>query len=248
MIEDSKTVKTITVKVGGKSGTYWTVAWTDGKTDTIFNGDWLPLLERSQKENCPLHFTKEKAEGSKYYNIKSLELAPEKEQTNEKIYPQRQGKSLEEQKSIECQVAVMEVGRAYCAGKITDKDPLVLGWRLWCAERLSVTEAKPLPVALESTRKPTKQETDTTGLKEVKNAQENKGTTEIKADEKITPEKILADLKILLDSNIRNIDWMLKELKGLGFEDKSNKVAIILRLMPQDKLEEFYTIIQEAKK
>ena len=79
MIEDNKTVKSIEAKVGGKSGTYWTVTWTDGKTDNIFNGDWLPLLEQSQNENRPLHFTKEKSrlrDGSegKYYNIKSLEL------------------------------------------------------------------------------------------------------------------------------------------------------------------------------
>ena len=74
MIEDSKVVKSITAKPGGKSGTYWTVTWQDGKTDNIFNADWLPLLEQSQKENCLLYFTKEKSEDGKFYNIKSLKL------------------------------------------------------------------------------------------------------------------------------------------------------------------------------
>ncbi len=74
MIEDSKIVKSIEAKPGGKSGTYWTVTWQDDKHDNIFNADWLPLLEQSQSENRPLHFTKEKQEGSKFYNIKTLEL------------------------------------------------------------------------------------------------------------------------------------------------------------------------------
>ncbi len=75
MIEDSKIVKSIEEKTSNKGTTYWTVTWQAGKFDNIFNAEWLPLLEQSQQENRMLHFTKEKAEGSKYYNIKTLELA-----------------------------------------------------------------------------------------------------------------------------------------------------------------------------
>ncbi len=123
MIEDNKTVKSIESKIGGKSGTYWKVTWTDDKADNIFNEDWLPLLERSQNENSPLHFTKEKSENSKYYNIKSLELlAPEptpKQTTKPEIAPQEKSEmskkdwsekdkitrtSIERQKALELAV------------------------------------------------------------------------------------------------------------------------------------------------
>ena len=126
MIEDSKIVKTITAKPGGKTGTYWTVTWEDDKKDNIFNADWLPLIEQSQKESRPLHFTKEKADYGKYYNIKTLELAikevsvllqggvqPEKPKDDmskgdwaakDKITR----KSIERQKSVECAVMLCQ--------------------------------------------------------------------------------------------------------------------------------------------
>jgi hypothetical protein len=72
MIEDTKFVEKIESKPGGKSGTYWAITWTDGKTDRIFNGDWLPICEESQEKKLAVHFTKQK-EGN-YYNIKSMEL------------------------------------------------------------------------------------------------------------------------------------------------------------------------------
>ncbi len=187
MLEDNKIVKSIEVKAGGKSGTYWTVTWQDDKKDNIFDGDWLPLLEQSQKENRLLHFTKEKQ--GKYYNINSLELAtlPEEQPAvTEKVEPRRYGKSKEEMESIEHQVAVMEVGRAFCAGKLTEKDPLVLGWYLWCAERLSVTELKPSPDTLQSKSRASKEETNTTALKEIKDAttKDNKITKNIPQPQK----------------------------------------------------------------
>lgn len=75
MIEDSKIVKEIRAKAGGKSGTYWSVTWTDGKSDNIFDSNWIPLCEISQKENRALKFTKEKTPDGKFYNMKTLELA-----------------------------------------------------------------------------------------------------------------------------------------------------------------------------
>ena len=75
MIEDSKFVKSIEAKSGGKSGTYWTVTWQDEKHDNIFNNEWLPILESAQENNRLVHFGKEKH--GQYYNIVSLELASE---------------------------------------------------------------------------------------------------------------------------------------------------------------------------
>jgi len=91
-------------------------------------------------------------------------------------------------------------------------------------------------------------ETSPVVLKEVKDVQKAQGTIEIKTDgkERITPEKVMADLLFLKDNNIKTIDWMLKELKGLGFE--GSKVGEIVKSMPQAQLEEFHSIIQEAKK
>ena len=76
MIEESKAVKTITSKAGGRTGTYWTVTWQDGKSNTVFNPDWLSLLEESQKTGRLVHIGMEKTQDGKYYNIKSMELLP----------------------------------------------------------------------------------------------------------------------------------------------------------------------------
>ncbi len=75
MIEESKVVKTITSKTGGKTGTYWTVTWQDGKSDNVFNTDWLPLLEESQKSGRTVNFVKEQTKDGKYYNVKSMALS-----------------------------------------------------------------------------------------------------------------------------------------------------------------------------
>jgi hypothetical protein len=72
MIEDTKFVKKIEAKPGGKSGTYWTVTWADDKHDNIFNGDWLPILEEAQENKLAVHYKKEKK--GAYYNIIELEL------------------------------------------------------------------------------------------------------------------------------------------------------------------------------
>lgn len=130
MIEDSKIVKEIKTKQGGKSGTYWTVIWEDGKMDNIFNREWLPLLEQSQDENVPLHFTKEKS--GKFYNIKTLEVAeeelPEKEveqkvsakATPNVISPQEKGMFWK------------EIGENFRAG-LFKKDDNAAGSYLWRA-------------------------------------------------------------------------------------------------------------------
>ncbi len=82
MIEDTKAVKTITSKAGGKTGTYWTVTWQDGKSNNVFIPDWIPLLEQSQKTGCLVHFTKEQTSDGKYYNVKSMELVPLSDKPN----------------------------------------------------------------------------------------------------------------------------------------------------------------------
>ncbi len=88
MIEDSKIVKTITSKVGGKTGTYWTVTWQDGTSNTVFNPDWMKLLEESQKTGRLIHFTKEQTADGKYYNVKSMELVPLSDKPNAPVASQ----------------------------------------------------------------------------------------------------------------------------------------------------------------
>lgn len=70
-----KKVASIEDKEGGR-GTYWKVTWNDGKTDNVFNKEWLPLLEQSRDVGLKLSFTKEKNEKG-YYNIVSLGAALE---------------------------------------------------------------------------------------------------------------------------------------------------------------------------
>jgi len=71
-IEDTKFIEKIEAKAGGKTGTYWRVTWTDGKSDTLFNGEWKDLCEEAQENKLAVHYTKQKQ--GNYYNIISLEL------------------------------------------------------------------------------------------------------------------------------------------------------------------------------
>ena len=132
MIEDSKVVKSIQVKAGGKSGTYWTVTWQDGKTDNIFNGDWLPLLEQSQAENRPLQFTKEKS--GNFYNIKSLELVelPEKDALKTPVTNVLPGESKSGIAPQEKGMWWKEMGECFRAG-LFKKDDNAAGTQLWQA-------------------------------------------------------------------------------------------------------------------
>lgn len=131
MIEDTKTVKSIATKVGGKSGTYWTITWRDGKSDNIFNADWLPILERSQTELRPVHFTKENKEGSKYYNIISLELL---EKPPDAVKPAATTvNTTTRENSIEAQVAFKGFIELCANGKLdVNKEPMlsVIQWGL----------------------------------------------------------------------------------------------------------------------
>ena len=145
MIEDNKIVKSIQTKTGGRSGTYWTVTWQDGKTDNIFNGDWLPLLEQSQEENHPLHFTKEKTEDSKYYNIKSLELAQETEDENQTAPKLSIEMNREDRREKGMQEGMFwkELGEMLRSGDIDKAKPTGKALRkLYYAKMFSVLEIK----------------------------------------------------------------------------------------------------------
>ena len=77
-IEDTKSVQKIEAKAGGKSGTYWTVTWADGKHDNLFDKALMDKCEEAQSNNLAVHYTKEKREGSRYFNIVSLNLVKDK--------------------------------------------------------------------------------------------------------------------------------------------------------------------------
>jgi len=76
MIEDTKWVKSIEAKPGGKSGTYWVVTWHDDKTDRLFDSDMMATCEKAQTQGLAIHLTKEKS--GNYWNIKSVELTADK--------------------------------------------------------------------------------------------------------------------------------------------------------------------------
>ena len=71
-IEDTKYVKSVEAKSGGKSGTYWTVTWTDDKHDNIFDKAMMDKCEEAQANKLAVHYTKEKK--GNYFNIVTLEL------------------------------------------------------------------------------------------------------------------------------------------------------------------------------
>jgi len=157
MIEDNKWVSNVEAKPGGRSGTYWTVTWHDGKFDNIFNGEWLPIVEKAQAEKLCVHFKKEKPEGSKYFNIVELSLVeanippPAKPKVSE-----REQKVVEEAGSstsmpqdrderIVYQVVMKEVGELYRAGLfVEDKDhpvdrKLIAKYKNWICKTLGVS-------------------------------------------------------------------------------------------------------------
>ena len=145
MIEDNiEIVKSIQTK-SGRSGTYWRVTWQDETTDNIFNGDWLPLLEQSQKGNHPLHFTKEKTEDSKYYNFKSLELAQETEDENQtapKLSIEMNREDRRE-KGMQEEMFWKELGEMLRSGDIDKAKPTGKALRkLYYAKMFSVLEIK----------------------------------------------------------------------------------------------------------
>ena len=72
MITDDKIVKSIEAKQGSK-GNYWVANWSDGKKDTIFNSEWLPMLVASQEKNIMLHITKDKSKDGKFWNVVNVE-------------------------------------------------------------------------------------------------------------------------------------------------------------------------------
>ena len=92
MIEDSKQVKKIEAKAGGKSGTYWTVTWTDGKFDTIFDDAIIKKCEEAMTNKLAVHYTKEKQ--GKYWNIRTLELV------SDELPPPQEPKMLPEHKEV----------------------------------------------------------------------------------------------------------------------------------------------------
>ena len=122
MIPDTKWVGDVEAKPGGKSGTYWTITWHDGKHDNIFNEAWKDLCEQAKAEGLAVHFTKEQNPKG-YWNIVALELVsqvlpestdpptdmtppkahippPRAEQTEAKVDTTR--KSIERQTSLKC--------------------------------------------------------------------------------------------------------------------------------------------------
>lgn len=77
-LEDTKFVKSVEAKLGGKSGTYWTITWEDGKHDNLFNKTMMDKCEEAQAKKLAIHYIKKKREGSQYFNIVSLDLVRDK--------------------------------------------------------------------------------------------------------------------------------------------------------------------------
>jgi hypothetical protein len=83
-IEDTKFVSKLEAKAGGRSGTYWVVTWTDGKTDRIFDGAMKDKLEEAQANTLAVHYSKEKH--GNYFNIVSLELVKDELPPAQELY------------------------------------------------------------------------------------------------------------------------------------------------------------------
>jgi len=138
MIEDSKFVKSIASNAPKKGQK---VTWADGKTDIIFDQEWVALLNQALKENRLVHFTKDKNDAG-YWNIQTLELAqlnkeptkppiiessmPPKQEKPTEISPMTPDKWAEKdritRKSIERQTslnAAIELGKAMGVSPLT---------------------------------------------------------------------------------------------------------------------------------
>jgi len=180
MIEDNKWVSNVEAKPGGRSGTYWTVTWHDGKFDNIFNGEWLPLVEKAQAEKLCVHFKKEKPEGSKYFNIVELSLVgtelsppttPQVSEREQKVVKEAhqttqsepmtkkewQDKDTLTRQSIEKQKAVDVASQLMIAG-VVEKSGVV--YRLTVSSLLAMMGYSPEDVtaAIDATKKDKKEE------------------------------------------------------------------------------------------
>ena len=133
-MEDTKWVKEITAKPGGRTGTYWKVTWHDDKTDNIFDSDMLATLEEARSNNYAVHFKKEKSESSRYYNITALSLmkdniefqeGAEKQfgvSSDKQVSTVGETRIINKDQSIENQVAYKEACELARAGTISREE------------------------------------------------------------------------------------------------------------------------------
>lgn len=65
--------------------------------------------------------------------------APQGDKTPQRADSKESSRESSRESSIETQVAIKEIGLAYCAGKLEKNDPLVIGWRCWCYSKLGIS-------------------------------------------------------------------------------------------------------------
>lgn len=128
MIDDTKQPQSIERKEGKKG---YTLTWTDGKKDTIFDEVWAADVRLCVQNGWFLHFTKEKND-SGFWNIQTLEIVREGTPENN----QNPETPCDKQKSIESQQAAEYVTRLWESGKINEDHPLAKKLINWCNGRL----------------------------------------------------------------------------------------------------------------
>ena len=87
MIEDTKWVKTLVEKAGGKSGKYHVVTWHDGKKDNLFEPALVEVCQQGLAQQLAVHYVKEsstrESDSKTFWNIVSAETVAPKETAKE---------------------------------------------------------------------------------------------------------------------------------------------------------------------
>ncbi len=144
---ETKIVQSIERKTTSKDTPFWKIIWTDGKSDNIFNDEWVAMLEISREKGIGIQFTTEPNPNPKYRpNIKTMALVGEAkpEQITYKQTPQsasddriaiveKQLKTvaLSKDEQIERAVWIKECGECIRSGAINKETPAGLEMMVW---------------------------------------------------------------------------------------------------------------------